>query len=162
MSEREQVLAKASFDVMERYVDRNGSVDVFRMCDRIAELENEKRNKDVWSVVRNALRDAVDKHNAATKYEALSAELDELARNVESALLASITPPPAPRVVVLDGFRTMNRFTVIGASVFDTVAQATSWLRHLDEEFPNQAPHRVVRVALVAEEALTEAPADGA
>lgn len=40
MSEQMKMLAKASFDVMERYVDRNGHVDVFAMCDRIAELES--------------------------------------------------------------------------------------------------------------------------
>jgi hypothetical protein len=114
-------------------------------------------------VPRGAIRD-VKAHCGATT----AGIMNELSRTVDTTgqhyaqdgyTLTREPLTPAPRVVVLDGFRTMNRFTVIGASVFDTVAQATSWLRHLDEEFPNQAPHRVVRVALV-EDATTEVPAD--
>jgi hypothetical protein len=129
MSEREEVL--------KRYGSAWQTTATDAMADRIAELENEKRNKDVWSVVRNALRDAVDKHNAATKYEALSAELDELARNVESALLASLALTPAPRVVV-------------------TEAMVEAMSRHVYQYA--LTTHADIRAGLTA--ALTEAPAD--
>jgi hypothetical protein len=70
---------------------------------------------------------------------------------------------PAPRVVVLDEWRvvgTDNKEPPFQMNCYTRLDAEVAAERN-DRRWPEYAPHRVVRVALV-EEALTEAPADGA
>jgi hypothetical protein len=162
MSERETVLAKASFDVMERYVDRNGNVDVFRMCDRIAELEDEKRNNVAcvkW--IAAAFCDEFGNPRG---------DMPQWAHAVTDTLLLGVTPAdavirsltPAPRVVVTDEWQLISKSGAVSEVGITSAADAEEARVYHDATWPADAPHRVVRVALVSEEALTEAPADGA
>ena len=90
------------------------------------------------------------------KYDRDIAIVSALREHAEALAAACVQETPmgeahTTRVTVLEGYRIMDRFTVIGASVFDTIWQASSWLRDFDRDSPNCAPHRVVRVALVDE-----------
>jgi hypothetical protein len=75
----------------------------------------------------------------------------------EIARLRALTPPPAPRVVVLD------EWVVVGKA--DKIQSVR--VPHRDDDlarianhwFPADAPHRVVRVALVEDPALADADA---
>jgi hypothetical protein len=71
---------------------------------------------------------------------------------------------PAPRVVVLDEWRVVNKDGVLVCTFrSEGTADAFRAKRDNDKEmWPHNAPHRVVRVALVSEDATTEAPTDGA
>jgi hypothetical protein len=78
-----------------------------------------------------------------------------------AALDVILTPPPAPRVVVLDHWQLLSKGGAVSEVGITSAADAEEARVYHDATWPADAPHRVVRLAMV-EDDTPEAPADGA
>lgn len=102
-------------------------------------------------------------------HEEMAARIADLEHELREALAAACSQglpgseAPATRVTTTD------RWALVGVNglhpnpnVYHTHEIAKSWASYFDKEIPEDAPHRVVRVALVEEDSHQSVPSDHA